>query len=73
MDQFILKYLLFSLFEPTKKEKELYIYIYIYIYIYEGYSINMGKFKKMIILAELFSINLNPALFGIVEAKIILT
>ena len=33
VDLFILKYLLFSLFGPTEKEKKI-IYIYIYIYIY---------------------------------------
>ena len=43
MDQFILKYSLFSLFGPTKKEKKkfyihirMYVYIYMCIYIYIG-------------------------------------
>ena len=31
MDLFILKYLLFSLNEPTKKFISIYIYIYIYV------------------------------------------
>ena len=47
MDQFILKYLLFSLLgqQQLQQQQQKVIYIYIYIYIFEFYLMSLNKWN----------------------------